>query len=413
MKNPLINQDEYSLSRPTFPTPKGGVLTIVGWKGRIGSNKKYIVKCSICSQDDELFGDGTFSKLRYDLTKGRIPCGCSPNPRWTENQNRVRVQREATARGLKFLGWSSKYNVKNTKLLLSCPLHGEWNSTSIEGFLRGRGCPACGADKTRETNLKEDSLHITSFIATGAFKEGTTFWRSERENSRGYPAYWHYSCPVCSSDEYVKAGLCSGVFESNIRGLKIGSLACRCSKSYCWTQEQREYQLNKEMERRRDNNLADYTFVGWKDEYKNSYSKFKYLCKEHGEQIISVNGFLSGCGCPECKGKAQRQAYINVVTDGDGDGIPVALKLGIANSSPNRLRNQNYKNLFQMDNLGVWEFPTIKSCKAAEKECKKKLTCGVLNERELKDGWTETTDLSCLDAIINIYTKHGGIRIPS
>lgn len=405
-----LNQDEYSLSRPTFPTPKGGTLTVVGWKGKSGYNKKYVVKCNICSQDPEMFGDGTFSMVKGSLTQGSVPCGCASNPRWTENQNRVRVSREAGDRGLKYLGWSFEYNGKNTKLLLSCPLHGNWASTSIDNFLRGRGCPACRADKAGEINLKEDSTHANAFIATGVFTEGTKFWRSKRKTKAGVAAYWYYSCPKCSHDEYVKHGLCSGVFESCVSDLKRGIVSCRCSKSYRWIPEQREYQLNKEMERRRDNNLADYTFVGWKEEYKNNYSKFKYLCKEHGEQTISVASFLSGCGCPECKGKTQRQAYINVVTDGD---IPIALKLGIANEPTCRLKVQNYKNLFQMHNVGIWEFPTVKACREAENECKSKLTCGVLNDQDLRDGWTETTSIKNLEAVIGIYTKHGGIRIPS
>lgn len=410
MKNPSINHDEYSLSRPTFPTPKGGVLTVVGWKGKSGYNKKYAVKCSVCSKDPELFGDGTFSTTKSDLNRGCAPCGCSLIPKWTENQNKVRVQREATTRGFEFMGWVEPYKGIHTKLLLSCPIHGEWNSTHISSFLAGRCCPACRADRTREISMKEDSFHINEFIGTGAFKEGAKFYRSERKDSRGYPAYWNYKCPACTHDEYVKAGLCSGVFESCVSGLKMGKVPCRCAKNYRWTQEQREYQIKKEIIRRRDNNLADYTFVRWDNKYKNPSSKFKYLCKEHGEQKISVSDFLSGCGCPECANQSQRQAYINVVTDSN---TPVALKLGIANESTYRLKKQNYKNLFQMINIGVWEFPTVKSCKSAERECKKKLTCGILNEREIKDGWTETTSIQNLDAIIIIYKKHGGIRMPS
>ncbi|AGH32055.1 hypothetical protein VPIG_00199 [Vibrio phage PWH3a-P1] len=38
-----------------FPTPKGGVLTVVGVSGdKSGSNVKFICECSICSKDTEL-----------------------------------------------------------------------------------------------------------------------------------------------------------------------------------------------------------------------------------------------------------------------------------------------------------------------------------------------------------------------
>lgn len=409
MKIPSINQDEYSLSRPTFPTPKGGTLTVIGWKGKSSNTKKYVVKCSVCSQDPELFGDGTFSTVKGSLTQGSVPCGCAFNPKWSENQNKIRVQREATARGLEFMGWSSEYSAKKTKLLLSCPLHGDWTSTSIDKFLDGRSCPACGAGKAGETNLKEDSTHVNAFIASGSFLKGTKFYRSERKNKAGYSVYWHYTCLSCSSDEYVKAGLCGGVFESYVGDLKRGLVSCRCSKLYHWTQEQREYQIKKEMKRRKDNNTADYTFAGWDTKYKNKYSKFKYLCKEHGEQAISFANFLnSGQGCPECKGKTQRQAYINMVIS---DHIPIAIKIGIANNSPNRLRGQNRTNLFKMVNIGVWEFPTVQSCREAEAYCKRDFECSVLSCRELQDGWTETTSIKNLDSVVKVYENFGGVLL--
>lgn len=45
-----IQQDEWSLSRPTFVTPKGGILTVVGWSGKRGHNKCYIVECTECKK---------------------------------------------------------------------------------------------------------------------------------------------------------------------------------------------------------------------------------------------------------------------------------------------------------------------------------------------------------------------------
>ena len=56
-----LQQDEWSLSRPTFG--ETGQLEVVGWSGK---NKKgkgakyYIVMCSKCSSDSELFNGGYF-----------------------------------------------------------------------------------------------------------------------------------------------------------------------------------------------------------------------------------------------------------------------------------------------------------------------------------------------------------------
>jgi len=42
----------------------------------------------------------------------------------------------------------------------------------------------------------------------------------------------------------------------------------------------------------------DYSLV----EYKNSKTKIKIICKEHGVFEQTPNDHLSGCGCVECSG---------------------------------------------------------------------------------------------------------------
>ena len=43
-------------------------LRVIGWFGDLaGPNKKYTVECSICKQDPELFGDGTFLITRNKI----------------------------------------------------------------------------------------------------------------------------------------------------------------------------------------------------------------------------------------------------------------------------------------------------------------------------------------------------------
>ena len=85
--------------------------------------------------------------------------------------------------------------------------------------------------------------------------------------------------------------------------------------------------------------------------------------------------------------------------------------MGIANKSEVRLLNQNSCCIYEVENFGVWEFETKKSCLAAERECKQTLECGVLTKEEMPDGFTESTWAFNLDKIISIYEKHGGKRI--
>lgn len=418
-----LEQDEWSLTRPTFETPKGGVLTVVGWKGKRGSLKYYVTTCNICKNDSELFGQACFSILKNRLVKGVIPCGCSVHPRWSEEQYKIRVEREVKIRGYAFKGWGGVFEGAKTRCSLTCPEHGVWNTTSIHRFFRGDGCPRC-ADKIRiphlrvphlcrldlKPNLREDSFHIKKFMSFGSFLPGTEFWRSENKDKNGQ-GYWKYTCPKCSHDEYVKAGLCNGVFEGHYSSIGRGCLACRCSSLYKWTQEQKEFQIKLEMSERSEAGISHLQFVGWDREkgYVNSKSRFIFWCEEHGEQITSANIFLSrSCGCPQCAGNNQGQAYINIVEDA---ATPVAVKFGIANDAKKRLRQQNRTNVFRSRQIFVWEFSSVTHCKAAERECKQTLKTGVISSREMKDGWTETVSVLDLEKVIAIYEKHGGKRI--
>lgn len=65
-----LQQDEWSLSNPVFG--KEDQLQVVGWNGK---NKKgkgakyYIVRCSKCSSDSELFNGGYFKSDKAGLIR--------------------------------------------------------------------------------------------------------------------------------------------------------------------------------------------------------------------------------------------------------------------------------------------------------------------------------------------------------
>lgn len=398
-----IEQDEWSLTRPVFPTSNTGTLTVIGFCWHLGSSrrrtKQYIVECNICKKDRELHGEGLYKSFKKDLIKGRIPCGCSNNPRFTRGQWEVRVKRSSEEKGLKFISLHGEFKGGMTKLEMSCPKHGSWFSTTAESLIcNNPGCPSCGRIRTTNASKMEDSWHVKKFLETEKFHKGTIFWRSDKNDS---PNHWFYKCPVCSVDEYAKAGLCEGVFGACHSSLKKGMLPCRCSKSVRLTASQWEYKINK------DGADKGYVFVKWLSK-PGRFSKFQYKCRNHGLQQISVDNYMRGRGCPECAGQDQRQCYINQVLD---QGLPVAIKFGITRHSGSRIQTQNARNLFEMRQLGVWMFPSSKSCKDAENECKKVFDCCVLTKRELKDGWTETTSIKNIDKAVEIYENFGGKRI--
>ena len=300
-------EDELSESQKdfigsTFLTPKGGTLTVTGvYLDKNGGIKKgksgvcyFSVNCSVCNKDTELFPQ-EFSCLKDKLIHGQCPCGCSQNHVYTKYQQKIRVKRECIDKGYEFRGFKGDFHGNQTKLRLYNPSTGNfWDTCTIANFFRGRGDPVEARIKVRNAHLLDDKVHIEDFYKAG-FTKDYRFWKSERVDSRGSRVYWHYTCPVCSHDEYVQNGLCTGIFESTVRALKLGKGSCRCY-NYYWTQEQREYQINKICKE------EGLTFLGWESEkgYINSSSKFIWVCTENHENSSYISSFRGGNRCGTC-----------------------------------------------------------------------------------------------------------------
>lgn len=374
-------------------------ITILGW---VGEWKGHVTKLRcVCAKHGEWQ-----STTIHNFKSGRSCPGCkrsllSQNNSKTWEEYLPSIKSTAEVKGYTIEGYEG-WNGNQTRLRLVCPVHGRFNSTTIGNFLQGSGCPKCGKKTAGEKNSKPDEEHVAEFFATGMFKDGCKFWRSPKLTARGWAQYWYHTCPICSEDEFVKAGLCTGVFESHTSQLKRGGLPCRCSGIYRFTKAQWEWRLVKECENR------GYVFVGWKGKRWGRKFKFSYECTLHGEQSITPHNLFAGHGCPLCAGYNQQQCYINLVSD---QNIPLACKIGIAKDSEARLKSQNQRNLFQMQQLAVYEFPTVEDCKAAERACLSELTCGVLSARELQDGYTETVALTDYDKVVSIYERFGGVRV--
>lgn len=173
-------------------------LEVIGWSGRKVSHKIYILKCSTCAEDSELCGDGLFTSTKGALVKGHLPCLCAKNFRMTEEQNIVRVNREAVKRDIEFLGWADGFKgARDSFLVLKCAKHGIWKSAQINNFLKGIGCPTCGLETKAISRKIPQDVMISRFMSTGKFVEGTTFTRSEKVNQYGWKSYWEVSCSVC------------------------------------------------------------------------------------------------------------------------------------------------------------------------------------------------------------------------
>lgn len=209
----ILNHDEWSLTAPRFG--KYDQLEVVGWSGRDKWEIRfYILKCSIYSQDPELFGDGYFKMIKSNIVNlQQSPCGCSTKYLWTKEQYYIRCSRKADELGYKFLGFEGDWKKSNTKIKILCEKHGEW-SARITNFLNiGNGCRSCKLDARPDC---EENI-IESFSVTGAFHPDTKFWKSDRINRLGRKSYWFMFCPDCNTIGEAEAG-----------NFRRGSRCCSC-----------------------------------------------------------------------------------------------------------------------------------------------------------------------------------------
>ena len=279
-----------------FGMSNGGALTVVGKVFPV--NWKYEVTCSICNLDKELFPDN-FITTKATLNLGGKPCGCGKNYRYSRSQEEVRVKRVCVLKNQTFCGFVGEWEKSKTKMLMSCNVCSfEWDSCTINSLIsKNSGCPKCGEGKKKFGALKTDEEATRCFRSSGSYHQNDTFTRNTvRTCSQGYHPYWDFTCHKCSVDKFVKAGVCSGVWNTNGSSLKDGRLPCRCSSHFNYTQGQRELQIGLICE---EENLK---FLGWQLQsgYSHARSKFRWICSLGHERVTSASTFLSGTRCSRC-----------------------------------------------------------------------------------------------------------------
>ena len=356
-------------------------------------HKRVEVKCPKCAEDSELFGEGVFSVLYHELLKGSRPCGCSKLKKWTGEEQLIRCRRKAEKLGYKFLGFVEGYKNAHSKIRLSCKIHGEWSACSVNNLIKERGCPECGKLKSadgRRTPL-EERLKIVEDVCKGTTLK---FVKTVGEYNDVFDLVV-MNCSVHGDYEVPLKSVCDG----------HGCFQCGVEKRAKGKTIPEDVMIQKFMASGQFEEGTKFVKVGSRNK-KAVWEVFCPACETSG--ISTLDNLQQGKRPCSCGTARQKEAYINFVKE---SAVPIAVKFGIANKSEIRIRNQNSRCIYEVENFGVWEFETKKSCLSAERECKQTLECGILTREEMPDGFTETTWAFNLEKIIAIYEKHGGKRI--
>lgn len=263
----------------TFHKDGFGVLTVTD-SYKKGGNTLFSVHCSVCSTDQELFPENEMLISKNNLKQNKYPCRCSSGWKPSNYQYKVMVLRLAKGNGDEILEFNEHAHIK-----VRTEGFNDW-FVPANVYLSGKRSLK-EAMSLKINNLRTpDEVHINKFMSSGVFLEGTKFWRSDKRDRRGYYPYWNYSCPKCSNDEYVKQGLCDGVFIGVISTLSKGNKSCRCASTFRWTQKQREYQLKTLL------NREGASFTDWVGNYNGAFSKFNWVCNKGHPCSTEISNFI-------------------------------------------------------------------------------------------------------------------------
>lgn len=268
---------------------------------------------------------------------------------------------------------------------VTCGACGETYSSSTTCLKAGhRGC-VCSKSIPRSRVPDDEWEH--RFRNTGKYPVGTIFKKDITKKD-----YWEVYCPVCNTKN-----ICH---RSN---LENGAVPCACGVLR-WPRDE------KLIIAKMASVFPEGTVFTRREDYdtggKEGWELYCPVCKTSAKSIRER--LMRGQVPCLCSMQRQTQGYCNILYDND---IPVAVKFGIARDANFRRKGQNTKTQLQVKQHSVFRFDSPKSCRAAERECKRTLICGIIPKTDMPDGYTETTYLYNIPAIEAIYRKHGGVRI--
>lgn len=189
--------------------------------------------------------------------------------------------------GFIFKGIVGEFSGATTKIIISCPIHGEFTTNYNRYVTRGDGCRKCGNVKTGDSKRNQLALvesksklkceeygyEYIGFL-NGYINQSSKVFYNCHLHGEQYSTYVHFAggfskCKQCAHEARVKSTT-----------LPLEEVLRRCN------------------ERCKD---KDYTPIGFKEGYTNFLSKFYYICPEHGEISQTYQDFYIGkYGCIYC-----------------------------------------------------------------------------------------------------------------
>lgn len=177
------------------------------------------------------------------------------------------------------------YVNKNTKVTITCPIHGDWEQ-SPESHYKSTGCPKCAREskyKDRVTKCAEEFIDKAKLVHGNKYNYSKTLYKSARENvtiicpehgeftQRAHAHLAGQNCPACG-----RIGMLQG--RENLR---------KSTEAFITEAKQIH------------GNAYDYSIT----EYFTARKNLAIVCPKHGVFEQRPSNHLSGSGCPKCASK--------------------------------------------------------------------------------------------------------------
>lgn len=297
-------------------------------------------------------------------------------------------------KGYIYNGFVMPWDGSKTKISLTCPEHGTWNTTSIIKLKSGRSCPGCG----RENNLK--AIRVPESVLVDNVNAKCEIF--------GYTFLGFVDKPSARANLRLKCNKHNHVWENTnynnfMKPRSIGGCPL-CEREF----NINRFSLDLTTVMQRINDVCatkGYEFVDFVDGWHGNESWLRVKCLEHNEiGEVRYNDFIgkeTSEPCCKCRkygfmsGKAGR-FYIQTLDD-------KYVKFGITNKETRqRIAQQQRKSKFNHKLVYEAEFPDGSKALELENLVKKTFNTKVVPRDEMMDGWTETLRVEDLPILLKV-----------
>lgn len=231
---------------------------------------------------------GEFEQRAGDhINKGSNCPKCSKNLSADKQKSNTNdfIKKARQVHGNKYNYDSVEYKNAKTKVIIKCPIHGNFEQTP-NNHLNGQGCPLCAKEKqiVTQTYSKQDFIKKASLIHNNKYNYIYSNYINSREKVL-------IICPIHGPFQQIP--------NNHLRG--AGCPKCGFEESV----SKRTKSLNDFIQQasKKHNNYYSYS----KSQYTGCFEKVVITCPIHGDFLQRAYAHLSGQGCPECnKSKGEK-----------------------------------------------------------------------------------------------------------